>query len=180
MNTSKYTFQNGQIINLASLKPIPADEPVFILRAQDIAALHTMQTYRTFCETDAQCAAIDDLTTRMTNWRMDNHLILKVADNHEPGSQITSIKIKNVNEFSEIDVPVVSGVGHQYFKLWESGYIFAYQDFSGKMEILAYPPEGRLRICESCRNAPEAVAAVVDRMIRQLASDIAEATSVPA
>lgn len=180
MNTSKYAFLNNRIISLASLKPIPADEPVFILRAQDVSAQRTLQTYRAFCETDAQRASIDELMLRMRDWQLANHEVVKSADNHERGSKITSINIKNLNESSDMDVPVVASVGRQFFSLWEAGYIFAFQDFMGDVDLVVYPPSGlTASIKESCRNAPEAIAALVDKMIRQFASAL-EANAVPA
>ncbi len=51
----KYTTsgKDGRLVNRASGKPIPDDEPVFILRAQDVHALPAMLGYMTLVENDA-------------------------------------------------------------------------------------------------------------------------------
>lgn len=43
MNAGKY---DGEIVNIATGKKIPNDEPVFILRAQDVHAIATLNDYR--------------------------------------------------------------------------------------------------------------------------------------
>ena len=40
-------------------KPIPDDEPVFVLRAQDLHALHAMRHYLVFCTEPDQVAAVN-------------------------------------------------------------------------------------------------------------------------
>lgn len=37
--------KDGRIVNRETGKPIPDDEPVFVLRAQDVHALHALRTY---------------------------------------------------------------------------------------------------------------------------------------
>lgn len=47
----KYTSSSktGRLCNRQTGKPIPDDEPVFILRAQDMHALHALRHYLVFC-----------------------------------------------------------------------------------------------------------------------------------
>jgi hypothetical protein len=45
----KYKIR-GQIINRESGSPIPDDEPIFILRARDVAAVRTLESYRSEAE----------------------------------------------------------------------------------------------------------------------------------
>lgn len=47
MRASKYQVK-GAIINVQSGLPIPEEEPIFILRAQDMAAMPTLEAYRKF------------------------------------------------------------------------------------------------------------------------------------
>lgn len=57
----KYTTgtKDGRLINRATGKPIPDDEPVFVLRAQDLHALHAMRHYLVFCTEPDQVAAVN-------------------------------------------------------------------------------------------------------------------------
>jgi len=45
----KFRLQNDQIINETTGKEIPEDEPVFLLRARDILAIHALCEYRKAC-----------------------------------------------------------------------------------------------------------------------------------
>jgi hypothetical protein len=45
----KYTVLGGRLINRATGKPIPDDEPVFVLRAKDRNAVHMIMHYRSMC-----------------------------------------------------------------------------------------------------------------------------------
>jgi len=45
MHERKYKIQNGQIVKRVGEKPIPDDEPLFILRAKDRKALSTLVAY---------------------------------------------------------------------------------------------------------------------------------------
>lgn len=55
----KYDVENGMLVNAATGKPIPADEPVFILRAKDIHAIDTLYYYRNACENSDHAAAVE-------------------------------------------------------------------------------------------------------------------------
>lgn len=45
----KYNAEAGQLVNRATGKPIPSDEPVFVLRAKDRNAVHAIMHYRSLC-----------------------------------------------------------------------------------------------------------------------------------
>ncbi|MDP3351848.1 MAG: KTSC domain-containing protein [Hydrogenophaga sp.] len=60
----KYTTgsKDGRLVNRASGKPIPDDEPVFVLRAQDIYAVHALVAYLVRLDDiddDQQIAAVE-------------------------------------------------------------------------------------------------------------------------
>lgn len=46
----KYKIDNGRIVRRADGVPIPEDEPLFILRAQDINALPALLAYHVLCK----------------------------------------------------------------------------------------------------------------------------------
>lgn len=56
----KYTTAtvSGRLTNRATGKPIPDDEPVFILRAKDVNALHALRGYVLMLEDDAHITAV--------------------------------------------------------------------------------------------------------------------------
>jgi len=60
----KYTVDGQNIINRASGKPIPDDEPVFIFRASDVHALDTLAYY---------ASAIESVEHSDAVWRRVNH-----------------------------------------------------------------------------------------------------------
>ena len=49
MLDTKYKIENGQIVNRKTGKPVPEDEPVFLLRASDQNALQVMAYYNSLC-----------------------------------------------------------------------------------------------------------------------------------
>lgn len=56
----KYTTsqKDGRIVNRATGKAIPDDEPVFILRAQDVNAVHALMAYLDNLEDEEHAAAV--------------------------------------------------------------------------------------------------------------------------
>ncbi len=54
MQAGKYRIGVGLIINHTTGQAIPKSEPVFILRAQDKHAVHTLIAYMEACETPEQ------------------------------------------------------------------------------------------------------------------------------
>lgn len=57
----KYTTatKDGRIVNRATGKPIPDDEPVFILRAKDVNAIHALQAYLDTLEDEQHAAEVE-------------------------------------------------------------------------------------------------------------------------
>ncbi len=65
----KYDAVDGRLVNRITGKPIPDDEPVFILRAQDRKALAALRHYRDDCEYPEQKAAIDKRIDEFTEYQ---------------------------------------------------------------------------------------------------------------
>jgi hypothetical protein len=71
-----------------SIKGIPADEPVFILRAQDALAIQTIARYQTFAHaldgTSARApefvSSLDEVMADFRSWQSDNPDALKLPD----------------------------------------------------------------------------------------------------
>lgn len=57
----KYTTstKDGRLTNRSTGKPIPDDEPVFILRAQDVLALHAMRAYLLIVEDQTHASVVE-------------------------------------------------------------------------------------------------------------------------
>jgi len=45
----KYTIENNRLVRRSDGVPVPEDEPLFILRAQDIKALPVILAYQIIC-----------------------------------------------------------------------------------------------------------------------------------
>ena len=54
----KYGIENNALVNMATGKPIPLDEPVFMLRAKDIHAMKAILIYAELCTNDVHWAAV--------------------------------------------------------------------------------------------------------------------------
>lgn len=54
MQAGKYRIGHGRVMNRATSLAIPNTEPIFILRAQDKHAIHTLIAYMEACETPEQ------------------------------------------------------------------------------------------------------------------------------
>lgn len=67
MNERKYCISNNQLVKRVGLKPVPDDEPVFILRAQDRKALAALTAYHAVVDTLEQKASI---TTSIEDFRV--------------------------------------------------------------------------------------------------------------
>lgn len=52
--------KDGRLVTRATGKPIPDDEPVFILRAQDIHAIHALRGYVLLLEDEQHTAAVEE------------------------------------------------------------------------------------------------------------------------
>ena len=68
----KYSFRNGRVINKKTGIPIPLDEPVFVLRAKDLLALHTLYEYELRCAEGEHKEAIIDRILDFQKFKTDN------------------------------------------------------------------------------------------------------------
>ena len=59
----------GRIYNRHTLREIPQDEPLFILRASDLHALSTVQFYANECGDPTQRQICQQIALRFATWR---------------------------------------------------------------------------------------------------------------
>lgn len=80
--TSKYTTAStsGRITVRATGKPIPDDEPVFILRASDTHACDVLEHYLQFCECEGHAMAIEKVSEQFAAWQIANPGRVKEPD----------------------------------------------------------------------------------------------------
>ena len=83
---SKYDIQDGRLVNRETGKEIPADEPVFVLRAKDFKAIATLQFYLGVCTKPDHRSAISDVIKRFKLFRKDNPDLMKEPDS-APGKE---------------------------------------------------------------------------------------------
>lgn len=80
----KFRIEGDQILNAAG-RPIPEDEPLFLLRAKDRHALDTLEYYRTLCAqdhcTDYHLQGIEDRILAFDQFRLKHPERMK-----QPGS----------------------------------------------------------------------------------------------
>lgn len=73
----------GRLYNRASQQPIPDDEPVFVLRAQDKLALQTLEAYRTMADSaGVDCTSIDERIAAFKAFRAEHAERTKYPDTH--------------------------------------------------------------------------------------------------
>lgn len=74
----------GEIVNSHNGKPIPEDEPIIILRAQDDCVLNGLEHYYRMCESrNAPTKHLESIRERINEFRMwqrANHDKVKVPD----------------------------------------------------------------------------------------------------
>lgn len=79
--SAKYTTNEaGQLVSRASGAPIPPDEPVFIVRAQDIYAAQTLGAYKSFVKDDDGKAVMLEVMRGFAKWQDDNRGKVKMPD----------------------------------------------------------------------------------------------------
>lgn len=78
----KYTVssKDGRLVNRATGKPIPDDEPVFVLRAQDIHALPTLHAYLSLVREIDQAAAVTNRITAFQDFALAHPDRMKEPD----------------------------------------------------------------------------------------------------
>lgn len=73
----------GRLYNRVSQQPIPDQEPVFVLRAQDKLALQTLQAYRSMSESaGVDCTSIDERIAAFKAFAAEHGERMKYPDTH--------------------------------------------------------------------------------------------------
>lgn len=81
----KYCIDNnGAICNVATGVPIPADEPIFILRAKDELAAQALAYYLTMVATEQHKDAVKHRMDDFTAFRLNNPDRMKAPDTVYP------------------------------------------------------------------------------------------------
>ena len=80
INSGKYKIENNQIVNIATGIAVPEEEPVFILRAQDIVAADTIDFYVDMCDNADHIAAAEKVRLEFVQWRVNNITRVKQPD----------------------------------------------------------------------------------------------------
>jgi hypothetical protein len=80
INSGKYKIEGNQIININTDIAIPADEPVFILRAKDVNALATISDYYKYCNVAIHAIAVKKLYQKFLEWKNTNLNKIKEPD----------------------------------------------------------------------------------------------------
>lgn len=167
---NKYVFINNQIINRATNQPIPAHEPVFILRAQDAAALPTLLQYIAQQQIGDHRHVVEALLLDFEQWQKDHPQAVKAADTHLPGSCITSWEFKGTQTQAPVTASVTTTTGLMAFQLALAGWKFYVIPHStepkhmlvARLEVGDWPT-----FSQPARHEPEAIAAAADRLIRE-------------
>ena len=74
----------GVICNIATGVPIPADEPIFILRAKDVLAEQTITYYLTMVATEDHKLAVRHRMNDFKGFRLDEPERMKAPDTVYP------------------------------------------------------------------------------------------------
>jgi hypothetical protein len=167
---NKYKFEGGQIINLATNKPIPAEEPVFILRAQDATALPTMLQYIAQQQDGDHRHVVEALFLDFEQWQIDHPQAVKRADTHLPGSCITSWEFKGTQNQATLVANVTPTTGLMAYQLAQDGWKFIVRPHETessyglvvRLEIGDWPT-----FFQPTRDDPAAITAAADRVIRE-------------
>lgn len=188
MNTTKYDFRDGKIICLATLKPIPADEPVVVLRAQDRHAVRGLNVYVAGLNEGPHKTAMQDILNQFFDFGARHPEAIKEPDTGVPGADVehaTFLNSDDQNDQDGIHVPLVKSTGSIYFNLNQAGWIFAYEQEADKKILYAglssaVDLEGKHTQAETCRDAPEAIAAAADKLIRAAGAVQQKLNALPA
>jgi hypothetical protein len=76
----KYDAVDGKIVNRATGKPIPDDEPIIIIRAKDKNAVLTLQRYKRLCEDPLHKDVIQGRIDDFHAWQDKNMEKIKEPD----------------------------------------------------------------------------------------------------
>ena len=76
----KYIIIDGALANASTREIIPEDEPIFILRGQDICALPTILQYAGFVNNEDQRRAANKCATAFHDFSANNPERMKMPD----------------------------------------------------------------------------------------------------
>lgn len=88
----KYGIKDNQLVNIETGKPIPSNEPVFILRAKDVFAPQTLAYYLQFCVTVEHKQAVEQRISEFNKFQRDNPDVVKAPDTTFPFVKINEGK----------------------------------------------------------------------------------------
>jgi len=71
LNETKYCIREGRLVNRQSGEAIPDDEPVFVLRAQDLHAIEAIRFYRGVCQNREHKERITEVVDRFATFKND-------------------------------------------------------------------------------------------------------------
>ncbi len=71
----KYEIDIGRIKNCETKEVIPKREPIFILRAHDVHAIHTLIAYMEACETPEQKEGVSRRLAEFCKYAIENDLV---------------------------------------------------------------------------------------------------------
>ena len=80
MQERKYKIENNKLVRRCDGVPVPEDEPLFILRAQDIKALPILLGYHVICQNLSHQAGIVKSIKDFTDFRDMNPDRMKEPD----------------------------------------------------------------------------------------------------
>lgn len=81
----KYNIVGGSLVNSATRKEIPKDEPIFILRGKDQYALNILTLYMSMCSNPSHIHGIAIRLKEFAKFQKDNSERI-----HEPDTDISS------------------------------------------------------------------------------------------
>jgi len=80
MQERKYIIQESRLVRRSDSVPVPDDEPLFILRAQDRNALATLMAYVSICVNLEHRRNVMKTVNDFTNFRNNNPEKMKEPD----------------------------------------------------------------------------------------------------
>jgi len=80
MNSGKYEIKEGRLVNKQTGVPIPDDEPVFILRAQDAHSTTAVLEYGVICGNTQIAIGVGEVLEQFKIWQKANPDKVKEPD----------------------------------------------------------------------------------------------------
>ena len=80
INDGKYKIVGDKLVNIKTGKAIPSDEPIFILRAQDIHSVEALTEYSNVVCSDEVMNAVDERIKEFEKWQEEHSDLVKEPD----------------------------------------------------------------------------------------------------